>query len=502
MTADMPMGMPADIGLQAAGLEPGSAVALGIDGAIAQGAVVGARAGAIGWELIAWSPAGPPAAGVLHGRVTELNGGSLLVAPADHDNLVALRALLPWLRPRRLTAATSFGFGDRLGLATQGHVAALRAQPGVQSVLAQQSARELARTGRTFREVVDAATIGALAAGWREGFGADGDHLKTITDLEAALDAGCSQVTADPIEVVPRIPADGPADELDAAYVAVPWTDLEDDPASFRRRYPERLHLDSGTLELPRTALRAAAARFAPAVVRVTDMHRRLREVAGDAVGFEVAVDEIAFATTPVDHVYLATELRRRGVRWEAFAPRFVGQFEKGVDYLGDPLAFGRDIALHAAIARTLGEYRLSIHSGSDKFSVYAAIVEGTGGRFHLKTSGTSYLEALRTVARADPSLMREIWRLARAEYAVGRASYWVSAEPDGTPGAANLADGELVRLLDAADSREILHVTYGTVWASLGAELRRAVWLGRDAYNDALVAHLGRHLAALSRKG
>jgi hypothetical protein len=63
MTADMPMGMPADIGLQAAGLEPGSAVALGIDGAIAQGAVVGARAGAIGWELIAWSPAGPPAAG-------------------------------------------------------------------------------------------------------------------------------------------------------------------------------------------------------------------------------------------------------------------------------------------------------------------------------------------------------------------------------------------------------------------------------------------------------
>ncbi len=488
---------PVDGVFGAAGLEPGSAVALGADGAL-----VGARAGRGGWELIAWSPAGPPAEGVLHGRFTELNGGSLLAAPADHDNLVALRGLLPWLRPRRLDGPTSFGFGDRLGLATQGHVAALRAHPGVQPVLAQQSARELARMGRTFREVVDAATIGVLAAGWQGGFGADGDHLKTITDLEAALDAGCSQVTADPIEVVPRIPADGPADQLDAAFAAVPWAELEDDPAAFARRYPDRLRLDARTLELPRTALRAAAARFAPAVVRVTEMHRRLREVAGDGVGFEVAVDEIAFATTPVDHVYLATELRRCGVRWEAFAPRFVGQFEKGIDYLGDPVAFGRDVALHAAIARTLGEYRLSIHSGSDKFSVYAAIVEGTGGRFHLKTSGTSYLVALRTVAGTDPTLMREIWRLAREEYAVGRASYWVSAEPARTPEAEDLADDELVRLLDAADSREILHVTYGAVWATLGAELRRAVWSGRDAYAGALEAHLGRHLAAVSPAG
>ena len=493
MTAPEPM----DGGPGVAGLEPGSAVVLDADGA-----VVGARAGRDGWELVAWSPAGPPAGGILHGRVAELNGGSLLVAPADHDNLVALRGLLPWLRPRRLAGSTSFGFGDRLGLATQGHVAALRAHPGAQPVLAQQSARELSRMGRTFREVVDAATIGVLAAGWQGGFGADGDHLKTIADLEAALDAGCSQVTADPIEVVPRIPADGPADELDVAFAAVPWADLEDDPAAFARRYPDRLRTDAGTLELPRTALRAAAARFAPAIVRVTEMHRRLRELAGDRVGFEVAVDEIAFATTPVDHVYLATELRRCGVRWEAFAPRFVGQFEKGIDYLGDPVALGRDVALHAAIARTLGEYRLSIHSGSDKFSVYAAIVEGTGGRFHLKTSGTSYLVALRTVAGMDPPLMREIWRLAREEYAVGRASYWVSAEPARTPRAEELADDELVGLLDAADSREILHVTYGAVWTNLGAELRRAVWSGRDAYSGALAAHFGRHLAAVFPAG
>ena len=348
MTAQGPM----DSGLGAAGLEPGSAVVLDADGA-----VVGARAGRAGWELIAWSPAGPPAKGVLQGRVTELNGGSLLVAPADHDNLVALRGLLPWLRPRRLDGATSFGFGDRLGLATQGHVAALRAHPGVQPVLAQQSARELARMGRSSARSL----MPRRSAPWRPG-GRAGSAPTAITSRRSPTSKRrwmrVSQVTADPIEVVPRIPADGPADELDAAFAAAPWADLEDDPAAFARRYPDRLRLDAGTLELPRTALRAAAARFAPAVVRVTQMHRRLREVAGDRVGFEVAVDEIAFATTPVDHVYLATELRRCGVRWEAFAPRFVGQFEKGIDYIGDPVALGRDVALHAAIARTLGDYR------------------------------------------------------------------------------------------------------------------------------------------------
>jgi hypothetical protein len=76
------------------------------------------------------------------------------------------------------------------------------------------------------------------------------------------------------------------------------------------------------------------------------------------------------------------------------------------------------------------------------------------------------------------------------------------AAEPARTPEAEDLADDELVRLLDAADSREILHVTYGAVWAALGADLRRAVWSGRDAYTGALAAHLGRHLAAVSPAG
>src|SRR5690606_34105975 len=108
-------------------------------------------------------------------------------------------------------------------------------------------------------------------------------------------------------------------------------------------------------------------------------------------------VDETSYPTKLVEHAYVALELRRLGVEVVSLAPRFVGRFEKGVDFRaddsGDLAELTRTLAGHAGIARALGPYKLSLHSGSDKFSVYPAIAEATGGLVHLKTAGTSYLE-------------------------------------------------------------------------------------------------------------
>ena len=121
-------------------------------------------------------------------------------------------------------------------------------------------------------------------------------------------------------------------------------------------------------------------------------------------------MDETETPTTPAEHVYFATELRRLGVQWVSLAPRYVGRFEKGVDYIGDLAAFTANFAIHAAIARTLGPYKLSLHSGSDKFSIYEIAARETQGFVHLKTAGTSYLEALRTVAQVQPDVLRDIY--------------------------------------------------------------------------------------------
>ncbi|HET7559764.1 MAG TPA: tagaturonate epimerase family protein, partial [Limnochordia bacterium] len=185
-------------------------------------------------------------------------------------------------------------------------------------------------------------------------------------------------------------------------------------------------------------------------------------------------------------------------------APRYVGRWEKGVDFIGDLEAFRRSFAEHARLSEALGPYKLSLHSGSDKFSVYPIAAELARGRVHLKTAGTSYLEGLRVAAQAAPDLFRRIWRLATSVYARDRATYHVSGRLDQAPDPETLADAKLPALLDDHHVRQILHVTFGSVIAdpTLAGEL--AETLGREAasYAGALERHFARHLAPFARFG
>jgi tagaturonate epimerase len=383
--------------------------------------------------------------------------GSLLVGPLSGHNAAALRARFEWLRPRPLGIQPSFGLGDRLGLATPGHVRALRATgTRLAPVLAQQSIRELDRTGRTPREVLDAATWGAFAEGWRAGFGADADHLKTPADIERFAAAGYTLFTVDPSDHVPG---------------------GRGSPEAVRRYAGMSIDLGDRELTLSERDVAGAARKYGAAIEHVAALAAHIP--AGGEL--EVSVDETETPTTPVEHVFIACELRRRGVRWVSLAPRFAGRFEKGIDYIGDVERFAADFAVHAAIAQRLGPYKLSLHSGSDKFSLYPAIA---GARVHVKTSGTSYLEALRTVAAHDPDLFRRLYALALERFEADRASYHVSVGRPPPPAAATLDDD---------DVRRVLHVTFGSVLAD-GALVARVRDL-HEEYAAALERHVARHL-------
>ncbi|MDQ2713884.1 MAG: tagaturonate epimerase family protein, partial [Chloroflexota bacterium] len=148
-----------------------------------------------------------------------------------------------------------------------------------------------------------------------------------------------------------------------------------------------------------------------------------------------------------------------------------------------------------AAIARALGPYKLSLHSGSDKFKVYPLIVAATGGLVHLKTAGTSYVEALRVIARVRPVLFREIVACACEHYSRDRASYHVSAEVSRVPALASLPDAALVGLLDDNNARQILHVTFGSVLGSFGPAILARLQAHEDMYYETLEQHFYRHL-------
>ena len=233
-------------------------------------------------------------------------------------------------------------------------------------------------------------------------------------------------------------------------------------------------------------------------------MFNRLSQMK-DEFDFEVSVDETDSPTTPLEHFFIANELARQGVRFTSLAPRFIGRFEKGVDYIGDLNALDVELAKHAAVTAHFGTYKLSLHSGSDKFSVYPLIVKHWGERIHVKTAGTSYLEALRVLAKHEPGLFLKIYSLGRERFETDRCTYHVSGKLQMLPAVKGgqrtpeqPEESDLPSLLDDFHARQVLHVTFGSALARFGAQIKSALVNRAEAYRAALETHFRKHLTLL----
>lgn len=453
--------------------------------------------------LVVAAPRGCPALAAFSGDRAELGERLLLIAPRNASNATALREQLPWLRPRLLGLQTSAGLGDRLGLATPGHVRAMqKAGNGIAPIFAQQSMRENARTGRTPQQVLDDATWGIFQENWQSGYGADADHLKNTEDIDFCLHAGYTFFTIDPGDYVDSRAETAPISELRGLAAALP---RELQPQTTGLLYTT-LRIEHLTLTFDEHTLLKAIVKYGRAVKHVADMaHHLSRQSGARPYELEVSVDETEQPTSHAEHAYIASELKRLGVAWISLAPRYLGSFEKGVDYIGDVSGFEADTAGHAAIARYFGPYKLSLHSGSDKFSIYPAVVSQTRGLVHLKTAGTSYLEALRTIAALDTDLFQEIYTFARQRYEADRVSYHVSAELARAPLPGQVEDWPA--LLDQFDARQILHVTFGSVLTAraddgkptFSERLMALLRSNAEPYADNLEKHFIRHLSYFS---
>lgn len=394
--------------------------------------------------------------------------------------------------PSPLSLSPSFGFGDRLGLATPGHIAALRAlipdsQFAILPIFAQQSVRENSRTGRTPQQVMDDARRAVEAAKWDLPWGADADHLKSVDDLLPFVAAGYTFFTVDPGAHVDNAADSDPLPILQEKARGVDWDELSALYLSENGDQPwGRVDAES---------LLRAVVKYGRAIRHSVEMFRHLSQMKAD-FDFEISVDETDSPTTPLEHYFIASELTRAGVRFTSLAPRFIGRWEKGVDYLGDLSALDAEMQKHAAVTAHFGTYKLSLHSGSDKFSVYPLLAKHFAGRFHVKTAGTSYLEALRVLAAREPDLFRRIWALARERYAADRATYHVSAELE------QVTAADLPALLDDFHAREILHITFGSVLARFGADIKPALVKHADSYAQALQTHFVKHLRLLNAEG
>jgi hypothetical protein len=433
------------------------------------------------------------------GEQSEFDRQVLTLCSQTARNAASLRNYLAWLKPQPLGLVTSAGMGDRMGLATAGHVRAARAVRGkIAPIFIQQSIREMNRTGRTPQQVLDDANWGIFAEGWQAPHGADADHLKSFEDIDACLSCGYTFFTIDPGAHVDNRAESASLGELRELAVALPADILFEKSGLLSKHFS----IESLVISFDEQTLLKAAVKYGRAINFVAGMYRHLEKAAGGRpFELEVSVDETEQPTSHAEHVYIASELKRLGVYWVSLAPRYVGRFEKGVDYIGSLPAFEADFAGHAAIARHFGPYKLSLHSGSDKFSIYPIAARLSQGLVHLKTAGTSYLEALRTIASTEPDFLREIYQFTWEHYETDRASYHVSAELRRASLPKDVTDWNV--LLDQFDAREILHVTFGSVLTEKTSEgkwlfrdrLMKSLQANQDAYASNLERHFIRHL-------
>lgn len=432
-----------------------------------------------------------------NGHSFEVNGILCVKADLTHENGETLRRLFPFTKPIPvLNKMRSFGLGDRLGIAGSGHIKVFKNYDAY-PVFVQQSIRELSLTNRTYEEVLDSASFFVYRDGYKDGFGADGDHLKKPKEIEYALSLGFTMITLDCSDYIRNDVSTLSDDEIDLACT------LDE---NIKSKYLSKVfHVGTSTIKFNERDLKKSVLIYGKAIDYAVFIYQKYFSNPKHTVNFEISIDETATPTSPAQHYYVANELKSKGVHLDTMAPRFIGEFQKGVDYVGDIKEFEKELIIHADIARHFG-YKLSIHSGSDKFSIFKLIGKHTRGHFHVKTAGTNWLEAMRLVAIYNPELYREIHKYALSMFLEAKKFYHVTTDLNKIPNVDKLKDADLVELFSQNDARQLIHITYGYI---LNAKDQKGNYLYKDklydlwrekadAYSKLLAKHIGKHLELL----
>ena len=393
--------------------------------------------------------------------------------------------------PQALGVRKTFGFGDRLGMATLAHLAAAATHPQFAPVFAQQSIHEMTLTARSPADVLGSAARAVSAARLRQPWGADADRLRTAQEVADAAEAGFTCFTFDPSEMVPDgVNALGAAELQTAVDSLVAAGDL---PDHWSEPYLDRtIDLPGGhRLRIGLEPLQRAVVRYLPAVVHCARLSSALaRSNQGRPFEIEVALDHVDTITTTLEHLFIGLELEARGVRLTGLALRHADHFGVDDTDAAKPERYEEALREHVAVAEFCGPYKLCFYEGADAMTVYPVVGRVCGEALHVKSSAASYLEALRVVAQVDPALFAEV-----ARYSIDRAAadalsdnpHFTTAEIEAMR--QRFTAEQPIALLDDRSGRRCLDGACGSVLTSgqdaLGCPFRAALLERLEQYAD-----------------
>jgi tagaturonate epimerase len=409
-------------------------------------------------------------------------------------------------------AKYTFGVGDRFAHQASAQLEAFRQARELGWELVpvwNKSNREHLTVGSRPPSVLAAAEAAVDAADWQHGFYIDADHIG-ITTVEPFL--SCSDFFT--LDVADWIGKAAPADAIDA--------------------FVKKHHHLVGRIELPglsapmvidETLLRSTAEKYLAAAIQAGATYRHILQAKRPVLFVtEVSMDETDAPQTPPELLIILAALADHGVPAQTIAPKFTGRFNKGVDYVGDVAQFERefrdDLAVIAHAVATFGlpaGLKLSVHSGSDKFSIYPAIrdaIRDTGAGLHIKTAGTTWIEEVIGLAESGGEgleIAKDIYRAAYEKCDSLCAPYAavIDIDPARLPDPAEVATWPADRLVAAlrhdptckdfnADLRQLIHVGY-KVAAQMGERYTDGLVACREAISRNVTGNLlDRHMKPL----
>jgi hypothetical protein len=406
----------------------------------------------------------------------------------------------------------SLGIGDRFGREGEAQLRALQAarrSGGVITPVWNKSNREHAIIGTSPADTRRSADAAVRAAGWTDPYFVDADHVALAT-VDRFVEA-CDFFTIDIADLIGQPPPPGEA----AAFVRA--------LSEFRGRL-EVPGLDE-PIEADEDLLAGVASRYLRGVLEAARVYARVVERKGhEDLILEVSLDEAAAPQSPAELLFILAALGRLGLPVRTIAPKFSGAFLKGVDYVGDLVVFGRefeaDLAVIAFARAAFGlpqDLKISVHSGSDKFSLYPVMrraLERRCAGLHLKTAGTTWLEEVIGLAAADGEglrLAKDIAgrALSRLDELAKPYLPVIAIDPAKLPGAREVASWDARTFVETLqhdpgcprfnrDFRELIHIAF-RIAAEMGDRFTGALVRYRGPIEEHVMANLlTRHIAPL----
>jgi hypothetical protein len=383
----------------------------------------------------------------------------------------------------------SFGVGDRFGRQGKAQLQAIinAKKHGVNITPVWNKSHREHTTIKTVPGDVRAEAEGAVKAlGWKGPFYVDADHIG-LKNVDLFIDSSDFFT----IDV---------ADFINQAID-------EDEVTAFinkHKKYVGRLSVCGidKTFKIVKEQIEAVARKFLAAIKQAGKIYRHIEAAKGIGTFVtEISMDETDQPQTPVEMFFILAAVADEGIPAQTIAPKFTGRFNKGVDYAGNIVRFEKEFEEHiAVIALAIKEFslpenlKLSIHSGSDKFSIYRSMnkaIKKFDAGLHIKTSGTTWLEELIGLAAAGGDglpIAKQIYAeaMSRFDELCGPYAAVIDIDKNKLPSPGVVGQWSSTELADALrhdqlcdkynpDFRQLLHVAY-KIAAEMGTDYLKAL--------------------------